>query len=135
MTYIGKQLKRHRAILYFHISISSAWLLWVWMASLPTAWIGLFGLWWNLVGVWLVIKDKRLARKRSKFRLPEAWLWITALLGGGVGTWLAMKLYRHKTKHVILFYGMLGITGLYILTGLGLWWWLGGGGAGWMRIG
>ncbi|GAA0362501.1 DUF1294 domain-containing protein [Bacillus horti] len=54
----------------------------------------------NSYAWFLLVKDKRLARNQSPFRIPESSLWLSALCAGGIGAFLAMVLIRHKTKHL-----------------------------------
>lgn len=57
------------------------------------------GLLLNGYGYYLMMHDKRLAKKRG-FRIPEASLLLVAALGGGIGALVAMLACRHKTKHL-----------------------------------
>lgn len=52
----------------------------------------------NLIGLYIMVDDKKRARKHQ-FRIPEKTLWMVALLGGAIGTTAGMKLFHHKTKH------------------------------------
>ena len=60
----------------------------------------------NLVGFFLMLRDKRLAKKTNAWRIPERTLFLAALLGGSVGTVAGMQLFRHKTKHWYFVVGM-----------------------------
>ena len=59
----------------------------------------------NIVGLYVMDSDKRLAIKH-RFRIPERTLFIVSLLGGSIGTWAGMYLFRHKTKHWYFVVGM-----------------------------
>ena len=52
----------------------------------------------NLIGVILVISDKKRARQ-NRWRIRERTLFLTAALGGCPGIYLCMKKFRHKTQH------------------------------------
>ena len=60
----------------------------------------------NLIGFFLMLRDKRLAKKTNARRIPEKTLFHVALLGGSIGTVAGMKLFRHKTKHWYFAIGM-----------------------------
>ena len=59
----------------------------------------------NIVGLYVMDSDKRLAIKH-RFRIPERTLFIVSLLGGSIGTWAGMYLFRHKTIHWYFVVGM-----------------------------
>lgn len=52
----------------------------------------------NLIGFYIMGRDKRLAKKH-KHRVAERDLWWIAFLGGAAGMTAGMRFYRHKTKH------------------------------------
>ena len=60
----------------------------------------------NLVGFFLMLRDKRLAKKANARRIPEKTLFLAALLGGSFGTTVGMRMFRHKTKHWYFVVGM-----------------------------
>ena len=52
----------------------------------------------NSISFFLMVRDKRLAR-RGRRRIPEKILFLSALLFGALGGTAAMWIFRHKTKH------------------------------------
>lgn len=50
--------------------------------------------------------DKRLAKKKSCWRVPEKTLFAFAALGGALGGIIGMHTFRHKTKHTSFKIGM-----------------------------
>ena len=60
----------------------------------------------NLVALFLMWRDKRLAKKENARRIPEKTLFLSALLGGSIGAIAGMRLFRHKTKHWYFVIGM-----------------------------
>lgn len=60
----------------------------------------------NLVALFLMWRDKRLAKKENARRIPEKTLFLSALLGGSIGAIAGMRLFRHKTKHWYFVVGM-----------------------------
>ena len=60
----------------------------------------------NLIALFLMWRDKRLAKKENARRIPEKTLFLSALLGGSVGAIAGMQLFRHKTKHWYFVVGM-----------------------------
>lgn len=53
----------------------------------------------NLVGLYLMYKDKKSARRKRGRRVRERTLLTLALVGGGPAVWSGMHLFRHKTQH------------------------------------
>ena len=51
----------------------------------------------NLIGFFVMLIDKRKAKKGA-WRISEQALFYITLLGGGFGTILGMYVFRHKTK-------------------------------------
>lgn len=52
----------------------------------------------NIAAMWLMLIDKKKAKKGSR-RIPEKTLFLAVILGGGIGGTAGMYLFRHKTKH------------------------------------
>ena len=52
----------------------------------------------NVLALFLMLADKRLAKKH-RWRIPERTLLTAALFGGCAGEFLGMYLFRHKTRH------------------------------------
>lgn len=61
----------------------------------------------NWYGWKLVKEDKSKAQKREVFRIPETSFLLVSMCGGAIGTFIAMRIYRHKTKHILLSLGIL----------------------------
>ena len=59
----------------------------------------------NLIGFLSMYVDKRRARKHL-WRIPETTLFIIAIIGGSIGSIVGMHLFRHKTRHWYLVYGI-----------------------------
>lgn len=53
----------------------------------------------NLLAVFLMKKDKELAKTPNARRIRESTLLIVAFSGGGLGEYYAMYKYKHKTLH------------------------------------
>ena len=60
----------------------------------------------NLIALFLMWRDKRLAKKENARRIPEKKLFLSALLGGSIGAIVGMRLFRHKTRHWYFVVGM-----------------------------
>lgn len=72
----------------------------------------------NAVGLVLMLKDKR-AAKKSAWRIPESVLLKTAFVGGCLGIYLGMMLFRHKTRHLKFRIGVPLILLAYCLLAAG----------------
>ena len=59
----------------------------------------------NLVTFTVYGVDKAKAR-RGAWRVPEKTLFLLPLLGGSVGALLGMLVFRHKTKHWYIVWGI-----------------------------
>lgn len=66
-----------------------------------------------LAGFITAFIDKRRARQGA-WRIPEKTFLLLALAGGGLGVLLSFFLFRHKTRHAGLMFGVLGLTVLWI---------------------
>ena len=53
----------------------------------------------NLLAIFLMKKDKKLAKIPDARRIRESTLLIVAFAGGGIGEYYAMYKYKHKTLH------------------------------------
>jgi uncharacterized membrane protein YsdA (DUF1294 family) len=53
----------------------------------------------NLLAIFLMKKDKKLAKTPDARRIRERTLLVVALAGGGLGEYYAMYKYKHKTLH------------------------------------
>jgi len=53
----------------------------------------------NLVGFYLMYKDKKNSRRKRGRRVRERTLLTLALCGGGPAVWSGMRLFHHKTQH------------------------------------
>ena len=60
----------------------------------------------NLIAFFLMLRDKRLAKKANARRIPEKLLFLPALLGGSIGAIAGMQIFRHKTRHWYFALGM-----------------------------
>lgn len=69
----------------------------------------------NAVGFFLMLADKRKA-KRGAWRIPEATLMWVAALGGSIGSLAGMYTFRHKTKHPKFTIGIPVILALQIIA-------------------
>ena len=54
----------------------------------------------------LVYGIDKFKAKKGKWRIPESTLLLLAVLGGSIGAWLGMRVWRHKTQHKKLNYGI-----------------------------
>ena len=77
------------------------------------AWLGVYLIVMNLVGVVIMGIDKAKAKKGA-WRIPEKTLFLVSLLGGSLGTLAGMYLFRHKTKHTSFVIGMPVILAVHI---------------------
>ncbi len=77
----------------------------------------------NALGLVLMIRDKRLAKKHRR-RIPEATLMTIAALGGSAGSLLGMYLVRHKTRHPKFYLGIPFLLLLQIAAAVWLIWFL-----------
>ena len=78
------------------------------MGELLTTPAGALAVWLiaiNLVTFAVYGADKRRAR-RGAWRVPEKTLFLLPLLGGSVGALLGMRVFRHKTKHWYVVWGV-----------------------------
>jgi uncharacterized membrane protein YsdA (DUF1294 family) len=64
-----------------------------------------YGLFINLLALYLMAYDKSQARKNRR-RVRERTLFLIAALGGAIGSVVGMRIWRHKTKHVSFVIGM-----------------------------
>ena len=69
----------------------------------------------NAVGFFLMLADKRKA-KRGAWRIPEATLMWVAALGGSIGSLAGMYTFRHKTKHAKFTIGIPVILTIQIIA-------------------
>ena len=65
----------------------------VWLAAVNLVTFAVYGI------------DKAKA-KRGAWRVPEKTLFLLPLLGGSLGALLGMKVFRHKTKHWYIVWGI-----------------------------
>ena len=59
----------------------------------------------NAVSLFLFWADKRKAVK-NQWRIKESTLMFSAALGGCYGAWLGMRLFHHKTKKPLFYFGV-----------------------------
>jgi len=73
----------------------------------------------SIIGLYLVWKDKRAARK-SKDRVRESVLLKIALIGGALFMYMKMKSIRHKTDRLKFMWGMPLFIGIHAVLIAGL---------------
>ena len=76
----------------------------------------------NFIAFVLMGLDKRRA-KRDKWRISEKALFLPAVLGGSVGAIAGMHVFRHKTKHWYVRYGLPALLALQVVLVLLAWRW------------
>lgn len=69
----------------------------------------------NALSLFLMVWDKKSAKKKGAERISEGVLFFLASVGGGVGVYAGMFLARHKTRK---WYFVLGIPLLIVQNGV-----------------
>ena len=67
----------------------------------------------NLIGFAMMGIDKHKAVKKL-WRIPEYTFFVVALIGGSIGTIVGMRVFRHKTRHWYIVYGLPAILVLQV---------------------
>lgn len=67
----------------------------------------------NVIGFFTAFSDKRRAR-RGEWRVPERRFLLLSALGGGLGVLAGFFVFRHKTRHAGLMFGVLALAALWI---------------------
>ena len=65
----------------------------------------------NLAGLIAAYSDKRKARL-GRWRTPERVFLLLALMGGGIGVLIGFAVFRHKTRHGRLLFGVAALSAL-----------------------
>lgn len=74
----------------------------------------------NAISFYTMGKDKQSAKRKAR-RVPEKTLLAFALLGGSLGLFIGMYYFKHKTRHVIFYFGvpvlfLVNILSYYIIS-------------------
>lgn len=77
--------------------------------------LGIFVFLLNLLGFAVIGYDKKQAKNKN-WRVPEKNIFFLAFFGAAAGVFAGMMYFRHKTKHKVLYYGVLLFTFLNLLT-------------------
>ena len=87
------------------------------MYNVISPWLALY-VFWNFVAFFLMMIDKRRAR-RGKRRIRGRTFFLCAAAFGAVGIVFGMYVFRHKTKHMTFVFGIpllcLANLGAYLL--------------------
>jgi uncharacterized membrane protein YsdA (DUF1294 family) len=81
--------------------------------------------WINGYGFLLTRYDKRLSMHDKGYRIPEKSFWLIAFALGASGIFTAMIRYRHKTRHLLLKWGIatiMLIQWILLTVGFSIWW-------------
>jgi uncharacterized membrane protein YsdA (DUF1294 family) len=81
--------------------------------------LGIYAVLINLSSFAIIGYDKRMA-KIGGWRVPEKNIFLLAFMGGALGVYLGMIHFRHKTRHLVILYGIM----LLIIVNLMAFWFL-----------
>ena len=86
----------------------------------PIFYIGIYFLVISVAAVWMTLRDKH-AAKRKSWRVKESTLLIVSAIGGSVAMFVTMLRIRHKTKHAKFMVGIPVIIVLQIVVAALVW--------------
>lgn len=77
--------------------------------------LGIFSLLLNFLSFTVIGFDKKQAKIKG-WRVPEKNILFLAFIGGAAGAYAGMIYFRHKTKHMVFYYGLLLLIFVNLLT-------------------